>query len=148
MDVVRATIGGALKVKCAIIVDENLPLGLVANTAAVLAMSIGDKVKSVVGDDVRDQDGTVHSGITRLTIPLLRGNPETIKAVRERLERVDDGSVFFVDFCDVAQRSKVYDEYVSRMAQTPAEELTYLGIAVCGPDRLVKSITGNLGLLR
>ena len=60
--------------KCVMVIDEELPLGLIANTAAVLAMSIGDKIKGIIGDDVRDGDGQLHRGITNLPIPLLKGN--------------------------------------------------------------------------
>lgn len=134
--------------KCAMIIDENLPLGLIANTAAVLALSIGDKIKGIVGADVEDKDDQIHRGITQLLIPLLKGNSDSIRAIRERLLNMDSEEVFFVDFCDVAQRSKTYAHYEAVLRQTPEERLTYLGIAICGPKKQVNRLVGSIGLLR
>jgi hypothetical protein len=134
--------------KCVMIITEDLPLGLIANTAAVLAMSIGDKIKGIIGTDVYDGDGELHRGITGLPIPLLRGNSESIRATRRALLETDQPDLYFVDFCDVAQKCKTYDDYISRMSRQREEELKYLGLAICGPDKLVKSLTGNMGLLR
>lgn len=36
--------------KCVIVIDHTLPLGLIANTSAVLAISIGNKIKEIVGE--------------------------------------------------------------------------------------------------
>lgn len=57
--------------KCVMIIDEELPLGLIANTSAVLALSIGENVEGIIGEDVTDKDGHVHRGITKLSIPYL-----------------------------------------------------------------------------
>src|SRR5689334_11273268 len=131
--------------KCVMVINYELPLGLIANTAAVLAISLGNKIDGMVGDEVFDQDGCLHTGITQMPIPLLKGNHDTIRALREKLLSTND--IYFVDFCDVAQRSKHYDEYRTRLQSTPAAQLNYLGIALCGPVQAVKSLTGNLALL-
>ncbi len=34
--------------KCVIVVDENLPLGIIANTAAILGITMGMKMPDVV----------------------------------------------------------------------------------------------------
>ena len=134
--------------KCVMIIDQNLPLGLIANTSAVLAMSIGDKVKGIVGEDVWDKGGTLHRGITKVSIPLLKGNAEIIRSVRKKVEALQDDSLFFVDFCDVAQRSKHYDHYKEQLGQTAESELNYLGLAIYGPKKQINSLTGSIGLLR
>lgn len=134
--------------KCVIVVDHNLPVGLLANASAVLAMSIGNQINDIVGGDVLDRDGSLHRGITQVTVPVLKGDAERIRSLRDRLVNLDNGDLFFVDFCDVAQQSKDYGHYASRLRQTPADRLSYLGIAICGPDKAVTSLTGNLGLLR
>ena len=134
--------------KCVIVVDHTLPLGLIANTSAVLAMSIGSQIDGIVGKDVMDRDGSLHRGITQVSIPVLKGDAQRIRLLRGRLEELGNGELFFVDFCDIAQRSKDYGHYALQLQQTPAEGLNYLGIAICGPDRTVNSLTGNMGLLR
>lgn len=41
--------------KCVIIVDENLPLGIIANTAVILGITLGKSKPEAVGPDVTDQ---------------------------------------------------------------------------------------------
>ncbi|MCB0167758.1 MAG: DUF2000 domain-containing protein [Anaerolineae bacterium] len=134
--------------KCVIIIDHTLPLGLIANTSAVLAMSIGHKVKGIVGEDVVDQDGTIHRGITQVSIPVLKGDEALIRSIRTRLVKMEGDHLYCVDFCDVAQKSRNYDQYKSHLRQTSANALNYLGLAIYGPDKEVSSLTGHLGLLR
>jgi hypothetical protein len=134
--------------KCVMIIDQNLPVGLIANTAAVLALTIGHRIEGIIGEDVRDGDDQVHAGITQLPIPLLKGDSDLIRSIRERLSEMDSEQVFFVDFCDVAQKSKAYANYKANLEQTPADQLTYLGIAICGPKKQVNGLTGHIGLLR
>ena len=45
-------------------------------------------------------------------------------------------------------RHEAYADYKANLAQTSADELTYLGIAICGPKKLINGLTGQLGLLR
>ena len=134
--------------KCVIVVNQKLPLGLIANTAAILGMSIGNKVKGIVGDDVLDRDGLIHRGITQVNVPLLKGDSESIHSLRNTLLKMNTDKLFFVDFCDVAQKCRHYDDYRAKLQQTPANELTYLGIAICGPAQQVNTLTGSIGLLR
>jgi hypothetical protein len=132
--------------KCVMVINPELPLGLIANTAAVLAISLGAKIDGIVGEDVLDQAGTVHRGLTTIPIPLLKGNSDVIRSLRTKLLTM--GDLYFVDFCDAAQQSKHYDEFTSRLMATSVDNLSYLGIAICGPEREVKSLTGSLALLR
>jgi hypothetical protein len=134
--------------KCVMIIDENLPVGLIANTAAVLALSIGDRVKGIIGEDVKDQDGEVHRGITQVPIPLLKGDSDLIHSIRDQLLDIDSEDIFFVDFCDVAQKSKAYPQYKAKLQSTPADQLVYLGIAIYGPKKQVDRLSGNIRLLR
>ena len=134
--------------KCVIVVDHRLPLGLIANTSAVLAISIGNRLGEIVGEDVEDKDGTVHRGITQVSIPVLKGDPDIIRSIRARLLDMDRDDLYTVDFCDVAQKSRDYGRYKEMLRRTPTAALEYLGIAICGPDKEVASLTGNLGLLR
>ena len=134
--------------KCVMIINEQLPLGLIANTSAVLALSIGEKIRGIIGEDVIDKDGQIHRGITKVPIPLLKGDNGSIRSIREKL--LEDGSdeIFFVDFCDVAQKCKNYDEYKTKLQKSSEEQLSYLGIAIYGPTKKINRLTGNIGLLR
>jgi hypothetical protein len=134
--------------KCVMIIDENLPVGLIANTAAVLALTIGHRIDGIIGEDVEDRDGQVHTGITQVPIPLLKGDRDSIRSVRDRVLDLNCDDLFLVDFCNVAQRSRAYAQYKESLRRTPVDQLVYLGIAICGPRKQVDKLTGNIGLLR
>ncbi len=132
--------------KCVIVVDESLPLGIIANTAAILGITLGVKLPGTVGADVRDGCGNIHSGIIEFPVPILKASSETLGKLRLSLYGKEYADVTAVDFTDVAQSCKTYDEFIDKIGL--AEELRYFGIAVCGAKKKVNRLTGNLPLLR
>lgn len=60
-----------------VVYDEELPLGIIANTAAVMGITLGKAMPEVVGEDVRDESGHTHLGIIEFPFPILRGSPES-----------------------------------------------------------------------
>lgn len=134
--------------KCVMVVDEALPLGLVANTAAILGITLGKTMPEVVGADVYDRGGNGHLGIIEFPVPILRGTTASIRALRETLYRPEYRDLTVVDFSDLAQSCKTYEEFIGKMAQTGETELNYLGVAICGAKKKVNKLTGSLGLLR
>ena len=60
--------------KCVMILDGNLPLGNVTNTAAILGATLGKQVPEIVGNEVVDNDKQRHLGIVTIPIPILRSN--------------------------------------------------------------------------
>lgn len=134
--------------KCVIVLDEALPLGLLCNTAAILGVTLGRQVPSLVGEDVADGDGTRHLGITELPIPILRAPAEALRALRTRLRQPEFQDLTAVDFSELAQSCRTYGEYCRRMAGTPEAELRYLGLGIQGGTRQVNRLTGSLPLLR
>lgn len=134
--------------KTVMIIDKELPLGLIANTAAVLGISLGADAPEIVGPDVLDADGKVHRGITNKTIPILGGTKEQLGQIRSRLVTDEFAEVRVVDFSDVAQSSLDYDYYSDRIAGTAGDKLSYLGLCLYGPDKKINKLTGSIGLLR
>ena len=45
------------------VIDEQLPSGVIANTAAIMGITLGKKMTEVVGADVADKTGNEHLGI-------------------------------------------------------------------------------------
>ena len=109
--------------KCVLVIDGTLPLGLIANTAAIL-------------------------GITALPVPILRADRQTLRALRRKLYEPCFAGLTAVDFSDLAQGCGTYSEFTRKAAATPEEELSYFGIGICGAKKLVGRLTGNLPLLR
>lgn len=132
--------------KCVMIINEELPLGLIANTAAVLSLTIGRTVESIIGPDIYDASGGKHVGITNTPIPILKSNAEEIRQLREKAVALNH--LLVVDFCDAAQTTKTYEEYTNKIGSFQASELSYLGIAIYGSKKKVNKLTGNMPLLR
>ena len=134
--------------KCVLVIDEHLPLGLIANTAVILGITLGKHRPETVGETVYDAAGNAHPGIIEFPVPVLRGNAALLKNLREKLYTPDFAGLTAVDFSQLAQGCKTYDEFREKMAASPADALCYLGIAICGDKKTVNRLTGNLPLLR
>ncbi len=134
--------------KCVMVIDENLPLGIIANTAAIMGITLGKQMPEVVGADVFDRTGKGHLGIIEFPVPILKGNVDVIKAIRGRLYDPEFSELTVVDFSDLAQGCRTYDEFIEKMKDVSEMELNYFGIAICGAKKKVNKLTGSLALLR
>ncbi len=134
--------------KCVIVLDDALPTGLLANTAAILGITLGKLVPELIGDDVQDASGQTHPGITMLPVPVLQCSREALHTMRKKLYSEDFSDIVAVDFSDVAQRCTDYNEYRARAKATSTSGHSYLGIAILGPRKKVAKLTGNMALLK
>ena len=134
--------------KCVMVIDEQLPLGIIANTAAIMGITLGKEMPEVVGADVTDKTGNEHLGIIAFPVPILKGNMESIKAIREKLYEPYFADLIVVDFSDLAQGCKTYEEFIGKMKEVSEIDLNYFGVAICGAKKKVNKLTGNLPLLR
>lgn len=134
--------------KCVMVIDETLPLGIIANTAAILGITLGKERPDLVGADVTDQSGRCHPGIIEFPVPILKGSAAVIRQLRERLWEPDFEDLTVADFSDLAQGCKTYGEFMEKMARIPEAELGYLGLVICGAKKKVNRLTGSMGLLR
>jgi hypothetical protein len=133
--------------KCIIIIDVELPIGLIANTAAVLALTLGNKIKDIIGPSVVDGNGIIHEGITTIPFPILKSNQVDIKELRNVIG-AEYPDLFLVDFSNAAQITKNHEDYTNKIAEYTTNELKYLGIAVYGDKKKINKLTGSLPLLR
>ena len=113
-----------------------------------MGITLGQKLPEVVGADVSDQSGHVHLGIIEFPVPILKAGPKAIKALRERLYQPEFQDVTAVDFSDLAQSCKTYDEFIGKMARAAEPELQYFGVALCGAKKKINKLTGSMPLLR
>lgn len=134
--------------KCVMVIDENLPLGLIANTAAIMGITLGKQMPEVMGADVADQSGNEHLGIIEFPVPILRGSAESIKAIRGKLYQPEFVDLTVVDFSDLAQGCKTYDDFIEKMGNADESSLQYFGVGICGAKKKVNKLTGNMPLLR
>ena len=134
--------------KCVMVIDENLPLGIIANTTAILGNTLGSHYPSAVGKDVLDKTENTHLGIIEIPIPILKGNKEFLKGLREKLYHEEYQDMIVADFSDVAQSCKTYDEYIDKISKVDSNDINYFGIAIYGNKKQVNKLTGSIGLLR
>ncbi len=134
--------------KCVMVLEEDLPIGLAANSAAILGISLGRLQPHIVGVDVQDKNGLVHPGIIEFPIPILQSHDEGIRKIRQRLKEPNFQDVTVIDFSDLAQSCKRYDEYIDKMADAGEDDLHYFGIVLCGPAKKINKLTGSLPLYR
>ena len=134
--------------KCVIVLDEKLPLGLVANSAAILGLTLGKKAPELVGRDTVDGAGRVHLGIINVTLPILKSDADSLRALRDRLYGPEYTDLTVVDFSSMAQHCKDYEDYVSRCPDVAPEHHCYYGLALHGPRKMVNKLTGSMPLLR
>lgn len=134
--------------KCVMIIDENLPLGILANTAAILGITLGKHAPELVGKDATDASGQSHLGIITIPVPILKGNKEILRELREKLYTSGYDDIIVADFSDVAQSCNIYSEYLQKASTILETEHIYFGLAIYGNKKKVNKLTGSIPLLR
>ena len=113
-----------------------------------MGITLGKQMPEVVGADVYDRTGNGHLGIIEFPVPILKGNVEVIKSIREKLYEPEFTDLTVVDFSDLAQGCKTYDEFIEKIKDVSETELNYYGVAICGAKKKVNKLTGSMALLR
>ena len=134
--------------KCAVVMDAELPIGVAANIAAIMGVSLGKRFPGIVGADVYDAEGDRHAGIVEVPIPVLKATGRDLRDFRTRASSIDEDELAVVDFTDVAQGCKEYDEYIAKMGVAKDAEIAYLGLLLVGKKKAVNKLVGSLPLLR
>ncbi len=134
--------------KCVMIINADLPTGVIANTSAILGVSLGKQVPELVGENTLDADRNEHIGIITIPIALLKGDCNMMKILRKRLYNTEFSDLVVVDFSEIAQKCNVYEEYEAKVAELSEEFFTYLGIGIYGDKKKINKLTGSMPLLR
>lgn len=134
--------------KCVLIVDPNLPIGVISNTTAALGISLASGINGMIGKKVLDRDQRMHEGITNVPIPILTLSKEEIKNKYDDLLEKNDPEIKVIGFSDVAQKSLSYEDYELKLSLTGKDQINYLGLCLYGPKKKINKLTGNLKMLR
>lgn len=134
--------------KCVMVIDENLPLGFIANTSAIMGITLGKYIPEAIGPQVLDKNKNSHLGIIQFPVPILKASKEKLKEIREELFDSKYAELIVVDFSDVAQSCNDYDDFIEKINATEEQDITYFGIGICGSKKLINKLTGSLPLLR
>ncbi len=130
------------------IIDPTLPLGLIANTAAILSLSLGGAHPHLIGPAVTNGDGDRHEGITQVVLPILAADADALHSLRTKAAGHRADGLMLVDVTETAQRAKAYQDYADRLSVMRGDDIRYFGIGLHGPAGLVRSMTGHLPLLK
>lgn len=134
--------------KCVMVIDAELPLGLIANTAAVLGSALGKHHPELIGENVPDGNNCVHPGLIQIPIPILAGDRSLLSDLQGSVRTNYRDSLTMIVFSDVAQHSKNYADYTTRLSRTPHSDLAWLGICIYGNKKTVNHLTGSLPALK
>lgn len=118
--------------KCVLIIDEQLSVGEIANVSAVLSVSVGSKIKGLVGVDIQDKNGFLHQGLTQLPIPVLGTSNNRITEIIDTIKTDPLAGILVFDFNNYSKQARTYDEYISLIESASDEDIKYLGIALYG----------------
>ncbi|HNU79498.1 MAG TPA: DUF2000 domain-containing protein [Bacillota bacterium] len=134
--------------KCVMIIDENLPAGIIANATAALGISLASAVDGLIGKKLYDKDERLHQGITNIPIPILTLSKRELRIRYDDLLEKNDPEILVIGFSEIAQKSLNYDDYGIKLAAARKDEIEYLGICIYGPKKKINKLTGNLKMLR
>lgn len=140
-----ATPLSSLPERCVIVINQQLAAGHAANAAAVLALTLGQRHPALVGAPLIDADNREHPGLIPIGISVLVADAEQLTQLHQHLLNDDDmdGIIFPVE----GQQTNDYAAFREAVAIVPTGDLVLLGIALAGKKKVVRKLTGKLGLL-
>lgn len=132
--------------KIVMVVNKDLPAGLVANTTAVLGITLGNHKQDLIGSDCMDKEQICHKGITQKTIPVLGAGKDILKKIYHSC--IENDLVDMIDFNQIAQKCRDYSDYTQKLLKTRNRDLEFSGLCLSGPEKEINRLTGSLGLYR
>lgn len=134
------------RTKWVVVVDRDLPIGLIANAAALLSATVGRQFPDLLGPATADGSGLEHASLPYIGCSILGADAATVHSVRTKA--ASRPALTVVDVPRIAQVSTSYVEYQAAMAATTHDELTYYAVGLVGPKNQVDKVVGGLTLLR
>lgn len=133
--------------RLAVIVDPELPVGLIANTVATISAGIGAAIPEFGNTELVDAAGRSFRNSADRPVPILQASGAMMSALLGRAFPVPPGGVV-VPFPRFARSMHAFADY---QAAFPAHDLAAEvldGLGLAGPEKWVRSLTGSLKLLR
>jgi hypothetical protein len=130
--------------RSAIVIDETLPTGLLANAVACIVTGLFNGEPAALGPSI-DGDGCTFIPITKIAILVFKRGEQTFASF---LNRAKGLNLKYMLFTKEGQSTVNYEEYIERVRGKKPEELTVIGLGVIGEDAAVKDFSKGLSLLR
>lgn len=130
--------------KAAIIINPEMPVGLLANAVACIASGLFVNGEEFVGEEIEGKDVTFIP-ITKIPILILKpGNTPLADLCR----KAQSLGLIYMAFTREGQSTTNYEEYIIRVKGKSLDEVTLVGLGVVGTPEKVNSLTGSLPMLR
>lgn len=133
--------------RIAIVVSSALPIGLIANTVATVGIGIGAAVPEFGQTLLTDMRGRVVQTSANRPVPILQATEEAIGVLLLRALPPPEQAIV-VPFPRFARNLHRFEDYLAQFAQRDLEGEIIEGLALAGPEKWVRSLTGSLKLLR
>jgi hypothetical protein len=135
---------GSARLKWVVIVDRTLSVGQAVNAAVCVAAATSPDVAGLLGPGGSDASGNWHRGLPWAGCSILAADGTELVALRgQALER----GFHVTAMPAAAQATRVYDDYLARLACTEADDLGPLALGVIGPRNRVAKLVRRLDLL-
>lgn len=134
-------------IRLAIILNPELPPGLLANTAGAIGIGLAAKFPMLAGNALTDAKGATIDVSSKYPVPVLQGTPDHIKALMfKALDAQGERGV--VAFPAFARALHAFADYENLFPLRDLHDEIIDGLGLVGPEKWIKSLTGNLKLLR
>ena len=130
--------------RSAIVIDESLPTGLLANAVACITTGLFHNEPDAVGPEIGGADCRFIP-ITKIAILIFKKGGNDLKVL---LETAKQHQLKYMLFTYEGQSTTSYEQYIERVKGKRAQELKIVGIGVIGDDAVVKAFSKGLELLR
>ena len=133
-----------MSIKPVIVLAETLPVGLKANYAAVLAMTLGQLMPELVGADTPTADGLALPGITTVALPVLAAPAADLLP----LFIAADGLPVRLAYMRSAFEARTYEDYTRLIAAAPLARHEPQALLFAGSRKAIDRLCGRLALVR
>lgn len=137
----------AENMRLAIIVNPELPIGLLANTTSAVGIGLAAKFSLLAGTTLTDAEGRIIDVSSKLPVPILQANTLQMQAILLKALAAA-GERAIVPFPAFARSMHSFLDYEAVFPQRNLAEETLDGLGLAGPEKWVRSLTGALKLLR
>jgi hypothetical protein len=132
--------------KSAVLLDQELPIGLAANAISVVGVSIGRAFDGLVGPPLKSQDGHLYPGVVLAPLPILATTQMDLRTTYLRV--ADDPEMIVFPFSKLAQSCKTYDEYEAILSATDSADMPLAAVGIVGPRKSVNKLVGSFPLFK
>jgi len=129
--------------RCVMILNAALPPGKATNAAAVIALTLGQRHPTLVGDALEDAEKYPSPGLITTGIPVLAASGQELDALREQCEQAEYDLVLFPE---AGQSTTDYQALGDVLRQQPRQQWRLLGLAIVGDKKALRKLTAKLAL--